>query len=181
MNIRPEISEYDPYYQTYIKFVSEGNIEEVLLDQQKAAIEFFKSFSEVQSYFSYAPEKWSIKEVIGHITDTERIMAFRLLAIARGETVSLPGFDENSYVANASFNKQSYQDLIEGFHIVRHSTISLLKCLEPEAFTKVGVANHSNVSVRALAYIIAGHELHHRRILKERYTESPNFPLYEKL
>jgi hypothetical protein len=181
MNIRPEINEYDPYYQTYIKYVSEGNIEDVLFDQQKASIEFFKSFSEEQSHFSYAPQKWSIKEVIGHITDTERIMAFRLLAIARGETVSLPGFDENSYVANASFNQQRYQDLIEGFQLVRQSSISLIKSLEPEVLTRVGVANHSNVSVRALAYIIAGHELHHRSILKERYAESPNFPLYEKI
>ncbi|MED1204091.1 DinB family protein [Heyndrickxia acidicola] len=181
MNTRPELNEYDPFYHRYICLAPEGNIKDVLMNQKKTAAEFFGNFSEEQSYFSYAPEKWSIKEVLGHITDTERIMAYRLLAIARGESVSLPGFDENSYVANASFNQRSLQDLIDDFLLVRESSISLIKSLQPDLLTRLGEANQSKVSVRALGYIIAGHELHHRKILKERYAASPEFPQYNRI
>jgi hypothetical protein len=110
------------------------------------------------------------------MTDTERIMAYRLMCTARGETVSLPGFDESQYVANASFNDQTFEQLLEHFSIVRESTLVLMKSLSDDAWLRKGLANNTDVTVRGIAYIIAGHALHHCRIIKERYLESEEFP-----
>ena len=117
------------------------------------------------------------KEVIGHIADTERIMAYRLLSIARGETAELPGYNDDMYVLKAAFDKQSMQDLIDNLIVVRHSTVHLLKSLDQDTWLQRGNANKSEVTVRALAYIIAGHELHHLQIIKERYLGSNAYPV----
>ncbi|WP_257149727.1 DinB family protein [Bacillus toyonensis] len=128
-----------------------------------------KDISDSEGHFRYAPNKWSIKEVIGHIADTERIMAYRLLSIARGETAELPGYNDDMYVLRAAFDKQSMQDLLTNLTVVRQSTVHLLKSLDKDAWLQRGIANNSEVTVRALANIIAGHELHHRQIIKVRY------------
>lgn len=173
---KPEASEYAAYYANYVNLVPSGDIIDQLNEQITVTIAALKDLTESQAEFRYGPEKWSIKEVVGHMADTERIMAYRLLSIARGETVSLPGYDDNQYVRNAAFNQLSLQDLLENLTIVRQATISLLSSLDISAWGRIGNANGSNVSVRAIATIIAGHELHHRNILHERYFMSSDFP-----
>jgi uncharacterized damage-inducible protein DinB len=173
---RPNKDEFAPYYLSYVNLVSEGEIISILEQQRNDFILMLTNVSEGQGYFRYAPGKWSVKEVIGHMVDTERIMAYRLLCIARGEKASLPGFDENQYVAQASFNSQTIEQLIENYSIVRQSTILLLKSLDTESWIKTGSANHSEITVRALSFIIAGHELHHRHIVNDRYLNSNHYP-----
>ncbi len=173
---RPEKDEFAPYYLTYVNSVPEGDIISILSQQMEDTMLLLNDVSEEQGQFHYAPGKWSLKEVIGHITDTERIMAYRLLCIARGETLSLPGFDENKYVAHASFNQQPIEQLLANLSVVRQSTILLLKSLAAESYTRKGLANNVEMTVRALAYIIAGHALHHCQIINERYIHSNDFP-----
>ncbi|MGG2092261.1 DinB family protein [Bacillus sp. S13(2024)] len=176
MQKRPEANEYNPYYATYINLLPEGDIVHILEGQMKETNLLLKDISESEGHFRYAPNKWSIKEVIGHIADTERIMGYRLLSIARGETAELPGYNDDMYVLRAAFDKQSMQDLLENLTVVRQSTVHLLKSLDKEAWLQRGIANNSEVTVRALANIIAGHELHHRQIIKERYFSSDAYP-----
>lgn len=171
-----EKNEYAPYYSTYVELVSDGDFIQTLVQQMEETIALLKDISDHQAHFRYAPEKWSLKEVIGHIADTERIMSFRLVSIARGETVALPGYNDNEYVQNASFNKQSVEDLLQNLYIVRQSTIHLIKSLSSEDLLRRGTANNSEVTVRALIAIIAGHELHHRNIIRERYFSSGAYP-----
>ncbi|PEP81859.1 damage-inducible protein DinB [Bacillus toyonensis] len=169
MQKRPGTNEYNPYYSTYIKLVPDGDIIHILEQQMKETNLLLKDISDSEGHFRYAPNKWSIKEVIGHIADTERIMAYRLLSIARGETAELPGYNDDMYVLRAVFDKQSMQDLLTNLTVVRQSTVHLLKSLDKDAWLQRGIANNSEVTVRALANIIAGHELHHRQIIKVRY------------
>ena len=176
MTNRPEANEYHPYYDGYINQIPEGDIRLYLGKQIHDISQALKELSEKQASFRYGPEKWTIKEVIGHITDTEQIMSYRLLAIVRGETSELPGFDEKIYVQNAHFNHLSIHELIEGFCTVRETTLHLLKGLVKDDWIKQGNANGANVTVRAIAYIIAGHALHHLQIIKDRYINSPDFP-----
>ncbi|WP_374722809.1 DinB family protein [Peribacillus tepidiphilus] len=177
MQKRPEIGEFAPYYLSYVNLVPEGDILHILDEQIKLTIHLLQNISETQGQFRYAPDKWSIKEVIGHMADTERVMGYRLLCIARGDTVSLPGFNENAYVHNASFDQQSMQDLLQNLNAVRQSTLHLIKSLNQEAWLRRGIANNYEVTVLALATIMAGHELHHRQIIKERYMGSESYPL----
>ncbi|WP_259415968.1 DinB family protein [Bacillus toyonensis] len=169
MQKRPGTNEYNPYYSTYIKLVPDGDIIHILEQQMKETNLLLKDISDSEGHFRYAPNKWSIKEVIGHIADTERIMAYRLVSIARGETAELPGYNDDMYVLRAAFDKQSMQDLLTNLTVVRQSTVHLLKSLDKDAWLQRGIANNSEVTVRALANIIAGHELHHRQIIKVRY------------
>jgi uncharacterized damage-inducible protein DinB len=171
-----ESNEYASYYSTYVDLVPEGDMISILMHQMEETEDIIKDLTEQQAHFSYGVGKWSIKEVIGHIADTERIMGYRLLSFARGEKAELPGYDDNDYVRNASFNGLSLQDLLENFQITRKSTLQLIKSLPSEAFLRRGKANGSEVSVRALVYIIAGHELHHRNLIKERYMSSEAYP-----
>jgi uncharacterized damage-inducible protein DinB len=175
-NQRPEASEYAEYYNGYVKLVPEGDLLSVLYELHNKTVALLKDLSENQALFRYGPMKWSIKEVLGHITDTERIMSYRILSIARGETIALPGYDENEYVKKANFDRQSLGDLIESYTIVRKSTLHLVKSLDEEAWLRRGFANNYEISVRALAAIIVGHELHHLQIIKERYISDENFP-----
>lgn len=177
MQIRPKASEYNFYYATYINLVSDGNIIHILEQQIEETNFLLKEISDSEGLFRYAPTKWSIKEVIGHIADTERIMAYRLLSIARGETAELPGYNDDMYVLKAAFDKQSMKDLLENLIVVRQSTVHLLKSLDKDTWLQKGNANKSEVTVRALAYIIAGHELHHLQIIKERYFGSNRYPV----
>ena len=119
----------------------------------------------------YAPGKWSVKEILGHLNDTERIFAYRALRISRGDQTPLAGFEQDDYVRNGPFARHPLEDLIEDYIAVRRATISLFRNLDEAAWTRRGVASENEVTVRALAYMIAGHELHHRRILEEKYLK----------
>jgi hypothetical protein len=130
---------------------------------------FFRSLTEPQGSLQYAPGKWTVKEVIGHMIDTERIFAYRALRIARDDRTPLPGFEENDYIANSNFKSYPVQDLAEEFETVRRANLYLFKRLDDEAWVRRGIANENEISTRALAYIIAGHELHHREIIRTRY------------
>ena len=131
--------------------------------------ELISEISEEKEDFAYAPGKWTPKEVIGHIIDTERIMAFRALCFARKDKTPLPGFDENYYVANANFKNRTMYDLAHEFAVVRESNIALFKCFNQEALDATGTANGREVSVRAILFMIAGHAVHHVNIIKTRY------------
>lgn len=166
---KPEINEYPPYYKEYVNHVPDGELLQILDDQKKETKELLKDLSEETAEYQYAPGKWTIKEVIGHITDTERIMCYRLLSIARGEKGMLPGYTDDDYVKSGQFNRFSLSDLLHHQALVRQHTILLLSSLDEEALGQRGNANGSEVTARAIAYIIAGHEIHHRRFIKERY------------
>ncbi|MEI2666254.1 DinB family protein [Rossellomorea sp. LJF3] len=166
---KPETNEYPPYYKEYIKNVPDGDLLQILDDQQKKTKELLKDVSEETEEYQYAPGKWTIKEVIGHITDTERIMCYRLLSIARGEKGMLPGYKDDDYVKRGQFNRFSLSDLLHHQALVRQHTILLLSSLDEEALRQRGNANGSEVTARAIAYIIAGHEIHHRRLINDRY------------
>ncbi len=166
---KPEINEYPPYYKEYVNNVPDGELLQILDDQQKETKELLKDLSEETAEYQYAPGKWTIKEVIGHITDTERIMCYRLLSIARGEKGMLPGYTDDDYVKRGQFNRFSLSDLLHHQALVRQHTILLLSSLDEEAMRQRGNANGSEVTALAIAYIIAGHEMHHRRLIKDRY------------
>ncbi|RHW35693.1 DinB family protein [Neobacillus notoginsengisoli] len=173
---RPAQGEYAAYYEPYVDLVPEGDIVQLLERQAEETRILLKGLSEAQTLFRYGEKKWSIKEVLGHMADTERVMVYRLLVIARGDTVQLPGFEENAYVLTADFDRIPLVDLLANFVAVRLATIQLVKTLPEDAWTREGIANDQRVSVRAIIAIIAGHELHHRKILMERYLGSNGFP-----
>ena len=167
--LRPAKSEYDPSYDRYISLVPDQDVL-VALDQQLAeTLILLRGLSEQHGAFRYEPSKWSVKEVLGHMIDTERIMAYRALRIARNDRTPLSGFEQDDYVKNGGFDLRSVGNLGREFEQVRRATISLFRNLEPDAWERSGVANNVEITVRALAYVIAGHELHHKAILKDRY------------
>ena len=168
--------EYASSYSSYVKLVPDGDIIQTLAKQMEKTIGLLLDISDEQAHFRYAPGKWTIKEVIGHMADTERVMAYRLLAIARGDTVSLPGFDDKEYAQHASFDKQSVKDLLQNLNIVRQSTIHLIKSLTKEDLLRRGTTNNTQITVRALIAIIAGHELHHCNIIRDRYFGDAAYP-----
>ena len=166
----PAPGTYAPYYESYIQKISGKNPLSFLESQ---VLDFKALLSEIPDElegFAYAPGKWTIKEVVAHVIDTERIMAYRALCIARGEIVSLPGFDENEYVRHSEANHRSLYDLGHEFGAVREATISLYKSLSDEALDRQGVANNNPVTARAILYIIAGHQMHHENVIRERYV-----------
>lgn len=170
MNQRPESSEYQDYFAGYVSLVPlEGDLISIFREQTKEILSFISTLSEEQGNYRYAPEKWSIKQVIGHLTDTERIMSYRLLRIARGDTTPLAGFEENGYVSTGNFEAFSLKELLDHFMLVRESTLALMISLPEEAWTRIGTSNNGALSVRAQACILVGHDLHHMNILKERY------------
>jgi uncharacterized damage-inducible protein DinB len=166
---KPETNEYPPYYMEYVNNVPDGDLLQILDDQHKETQKLLMDLSEETAEYQYAPGKWIIKEVVGHITDTERIMCYRLLSIARGEKGMLPGYNDDDYVKRGQFNRFSLSDLLNHQALVRQHTILLLSSMDEEALRQRGNANGSEVTARAIAYIIAGHENHHRRLIKERY------------
>jgi uncharacterized damage-inducible protein DinB len=169
MLVRPAPGEYADYYEKYISLVSGNDILGTLEAQRLQTVQLFAARSERDGNFRYAPDKWSVKEVLGHVCDTERIFAYRALRIARADQTPIEGFEQDDYVRNAPFTQNRLTDLAEEFHFIRSSTIDLFRGLSPDAWQRRGVANKNEVTTRALSFIIAGHELHHRRILEERY------------
>ena len=169
MLMRPNQEEYPSYYEDYIKLVPDGELVSILEENLSKTLTLFQSITEANGEFRYAPGKWSIKEVLGHMTDTERIMSARLLRFGRGDSTPLPGFNENIYVNGANFNQRSLKSLLEEFMVTRNATITLIKNMPEEAWLRKGLANQYENTTRAVAYMIVGHEMHHCQIIRERY------------
>lgn len=167
--MRPQQGDYNPYFDNYISLVKGENILAVLESNSKTTHDFLTSIAEEKGNYRYADGKWNVKQVIIHITDTERVFAYRALSIARDNSVLLPGFDENTWADNSAAEKRTLTDVVEEFLAVRQSTIHLLKSFDDEMLLRKGIANNNPASVIALAFVIAGHELHHLNVLKERY------------
>jgi uncharacterized damage-inducible protein DinB len=168
---KPTGNEYpqNKYFSYYIEQVDNQNVIETLTTNKDVVMNLYKSLSEEQKNFRYDAGKWSPHEILGHLTDTERIFGFRALCIARGEKQSLPGFDENEYNDAAKFSEISFESLLEQYRLVREGSIALFSSFSEEATSRIGSANGNAVSVRALVWMIAGHEIHHLKVLKEKY------------
>jgi uncharacterized damage-inducible protein DinB len=167
---RPETDEYVPYYQKYISLVPEETDVLTTLDRQfENTLATLRSIPEERGDFRYAEGKWSIKELVGHLTDSERIFGYRALRFARNDQTPLPGFEQDDYVSNGRFGERRLSDLVEELEHLRRANLSLFRHLDSEAWMRRGDANGSLISVRAIVYIVAGHEIHHMRILRERY------------
>jgi uncharacterized damage-inducible protein DinB len=169
---RPDPSEYPPYFATYLAKVPAGDLLEILEGQWEELGCLLEELDDDAADFRYAEGKWSVKELMGHLLDAERIFAYRMLCIARGEQAPLPGFDENAYVAHGGFSARPLEALLEEYDLIRGSTLALLRGLDEASFSRKGISNKNPVTVRALAWILAGHEHHHLGILKERYLPS---------
>jgi hypothetical protein len=165
----PEATEHLAYYSRYTSLVPGRDLVLTLEKQINETIPSLRSISAERSLHRYAPGKWSIKEVLGHLTDAERIFSYRALRFARNDPKPTAGFDQDPYVEAAGFDAYPWSDLVDEFEHVRRSTILLFRGLTPEAAMRSGTASDAPVTVRALGYIIAGHELHHIAILRERY------------
>lgn len=171
MNIitRPDANEYAPYHTQYIRQIHEDDVWPVLQGQAEELTTVFAGMADARGNYAYAPEKWTIKEVLGHVSDCERIFGYRMLRIARGDRTPIEGFEQDDYVKTSNANARTIGSLLEDIDLARRANIAMLAGLEDSALTRIGTASSKNVSVRALAYIAAGHVRHHLAILKERY------------
>ena len=166
---RPDSSEYPPFYHGYVSCVPDGPILPQLQQQTDRALEFWSRLDNAESNHSYAPGKWSLKEMLGHIIDTERVFSYRLLCFARGEKQPLPGMEQDEYMAEADHASRPVKDLVDEYRAVRQATLYLIAGLQPADWGRTGTASGGRFTLRAKVYILAGHELHHMNVLKERY------------
>jgi hypothetical protein len=166
---KPGPEEYVPFYNTYISKVGDGDIIKILEEQMESTYQLAKSIPADKEVYAYAPGKWTIKQVWGHMADTERVMAYRALRFARNDSSELQGFDQDDYMQYSRFNERSLADLAAEFRDLRKANLYLLRNLNSGEKKRGGLANGNPVTVNALLYIIAGHEHHHVQILKERY------------
>ena len=166
---RPEKSEYLPYYERYISLVPDGDVLSTLSAQIDETLALLRGLPASVSTYRYAPDKWSVSEMLGHVIDAERIFASRALVFARNDAAHMPSFDQDDYVRNSTFEAYPLSELADELEAVRRSTVFLFKHMDEQAWGRRGIANNAEVSVRALAFITAGHELHHRAILESRY------------
>ena len=171
---RPKRAEYADFYAKYISLVPDGPVEEFLLKQWDELVSFMQGISEDEASKPYAPGKWSTKQVLGHLCDTERVISYRMMRFARGDQKELQGFEQDDYVAAGEFNTRVRHDLMVEFKNIRGATIALLGSISPEAGSRTGTANGNPVSVRALAYIIAGHAQHHLESLRKQISGQGN-------
>jgi uncharacterized damage-inducible protein DinB len=169
MITKPESGEYSTFNATYVNMVGDQDVLKLLIQSKKNTHAMFSNIPVHKEEYAYAEGKWTIKEVVAHMIDTERIFAYRLLAIARGEKQPLPGFEQDDYAKLSFANKRVLDDLADEFRTVRETTIYLVQNLNGQQLTTIGTASNCPISVRALIYMIAGHEQYHLRILKERY------------
>ncbi|HEX7977632.1 MAG TPA: DinB family protein [Gemmatimonadaceae bacterium] len=169
LRTRPAASEYAPFYQGYVASVPEGDVVTLLRQSGRELLDAVAAIPEDRGGFRYADGKWSIREVIGHLIDAERIFTYRALRIARGDTTPLAAFDENEYVKTADSDARTLSNLARELGALRESSVQLFESLPDDAWGRFGVASGKDISVRALAYITAGHAMHHLRILRERY------------
>lgn len=165
---RPASSEYNLHYAAYIGPMADQNALE-LLATQKGALDGLRTLDESRALHQYAPGKWSVKEVIGHVTDAERIFSYRMLRIARGDKTPLANFDQDPYIEAAGFDRYPIGQLIDAYRATRESTLSIAREIDAEGWQRMGVASDAPVSARALAYIIVGHAGHHFAILRDKY------------
>jgi hypothetical protein len=166
---RPTESEYAPYYQSYIDQVSESDILPVLRAQMDELDVLLGRVEPPQETFRYAEGKWSIREIVGHLIDGERVFGYRAFCIARGEQQNLPGFDQDDYMVTSHYDQIELEDLLSELRLIRLGNIAMFRTLDEEAWSRLGLANNNSVSVRALAFTMAGHVRHHMNVLRERY------------
>ena len=166
---RPNESEYAPYYQSYVDQVSENDVMHVLRGELDELDVLLARVPAEKEKYAYADGKWTIREIIGHLIDGERVFGYRALCIARGEKQNLPGFDQNDYMLTAPYNHIELEDLLSELRLVRLSNIAMFRSLDEEAWNRVGTANGNEITLRALAFIMGGHVRHHMNVLKERY------------
>jgi len=166
---KPGANEHAEYYGRYINLVPEGDIVATLEKQGAQFTAFLRAIPEARGDHRYAPDKWSVKEVLGHMIDGERVFAYRALRFARGDQQPLPGFEQDDYVKTAQHGRAKLADLIEEFALVRRANVLMLRHLDEAAWLRRGTASGYEISVRALAYVLAGHVLHHEKVLREKY------------
>ena len=173
---RPTENEYAPYYQSYVDQVSESDIMHVLRSELDELDVLLGRVSAEKETYAYAEGKWTIREIVGHLIDGERVFGYRALCIARGEKQNLPGFDQNDYMSMAPYNHVELEDLLSEMRLVRLSNIAMFRTLDEEGWNRVGTANGNEVTVRALAFIMGGHLRHHMNVLRERYLTDASMP-----
>jgi len=166
---RPQTGDYAVYYTKYIALVPGGDFLEILESQLRDTEQLLSPLTDEQGDFRYASHKWSIKEILGHLSDAERIFSYRMLRIAREDKAPLAGFEQDDYVRTGKFGARKLSDLLVEFASIRHATIALVRSLDTAAWHRRGVASQNEVTALALAFIIAGHERHHWLILRDRY------------
>lgn len=166
---RPATNEYPAMYQSYVDLVKGNNIIKVLSDQVLDMQALIAQIPEEKEAYAYATGKWTIKEVIGHIIDTERVLGYRAMRFARKDETPLPGFDENSYIINGNFNNQSLYSLAHEFALVREANIAMYKNFDESMLDFIGTANGLNASARGIMYMIAGHAIHHMNTIRLKY------------
>jgi hypothetical protein len=167
--LKPERSEYDPYYEKYISLITEDGLLDVLESQSSELAELIGRVPEEKGTFAYGDGKWTIKEVISHLIDGERMFAYRIFRISRGDKTPIEGFEQDGYIENAHANGRKFEDLLTEFRLLREANMHFFRNLRDEAWLRTGIANNVEISVRALAFIMAGHIRHHLIILKSRY------------
>lgn len=165
----PQSAEFDPFYRGYIEQVEGRQLSLILRRQRIAVLDLLEELDDERATYRYAPGKWSIKEVVGHLIDTERVFAYRAMSIARGERQPLPGFDQDAYVEAGHFDQRSVESLAVDYRGVRDATIAFFESLDEGSWRARGTANDAVISVRAIAFIIPGHEAHHLEVLRQRY------------
>lgn len=166
---KPAAGEYAPYYGTYIGKVQPDNLMEALHLHTEKFTAFIQSIPEAKANYAYGPDKWTVKEVLLHIIDAERIFAYRALRFARNDNTELPGFDEDKYVPQSNAGARTLTSLAEEFAAVRQATLMLFHSFDETAFMRTGIASNKPMSVRALGFVIIGHAEHHRLVMEERY------------
>lgn len=170
MILKPEKTEYAEFYANYISLVEESDVVPALGNQPNDLRKLLADVSEAKENFRYAENKWSIREMLGHINDAERVFAYRALRISRGDQTPLAGFEENNYVSNSNFSDSPLADLVEEFALLRAANVLMFKNLTAEQWLRAGTASDAIVSVRALVFIMIGHVRHHTNILRQRYS-----------
>ncbi len=167
---RPDPSEYAPYQKAYLDLVTEDDVLRSLERQLTETVALFESLPESRGDHAYAPGKWRLKEVLGHIVDAERVLSYRALRVARGDTRPLAAFDQDAWVDHSACSQRTFRSLLDEMSAVRQATLSLFRSLDPAALLRRGSTDAGNpFTVRAIPYIILGHERHHLRIIRERY------------
>ena len=174
-HLRPGPDEYAPYYQRYVDAAGAGD-PFVTLEAQASEAGVLAALTDAQAGFRYAPGKWSVREVVSHVCDAERVFTYRALRFARADEQALTGFDQEQWEVYTNADARPLAEIVAEFQAVRAATAHLFRSLAPEALKRGGVASDNYVSVRALLYIIAGHTAHHLGVLRDRYTSSPDFP-----
>ena len=166
---KPSPGELNSYYQTYLKYVEEDDLLDALIIQKETTQKFLASISEIKASSTYAEGKWLLKEVVGHLCDTERILSYRALRISRSDKTPLPGFDENEYTPNANYNTRTLENIADEFKSIRESSVTLFKNMSEEMYDRRGISNNTEVGVRDILFFIIAHERHHLHVIQERY------------